>query len=176
MSISSKIVTTLKSVRYPSAVTYGDTSNAGASLFLYTFIVLCSLDVVTRYLCFAGYCGGALTSWFGFIAFRNYDFAFSWKIPTVFMYIIYAVVLYVLVRFVVRSWSTNYVWVNFAWLAICAGATVNIADRLYFGYVRDFIRIGDGYFNLGDVWIVVGVIFICIHAVREARMSTVTKA
>lgn len=176
MSIFSKMATTLKSVRNPSAATYGDASNPGASLFLYVFFVLCGLDVVTRYLCFAGFCENTVTGWFGFVTFRNYDFAFSWKMPTALIYIIYAIVLFILVRSVVRSWAANYVGVNFAWLAICAGAAVNIADRLYFGYVRDFIRIGDGYFNLGDVWIVVGVTFICVHAVREAYMSAVTKA
>ncbi len=40
-----------------------------------------------------------------------------------------------------------------------AGAISNIIDRIYFGYVRDFIDLGLGFtFNLADTFIVVGLI------------------
>lgn len=175
MSVFTKIIRTVKSVIYPNWATDRDSLGGGASLFLYGFIIPYSLDMLTRYFCFTGYCREVVTDWFGFIAFRNYHFAFSWQVPTTLMYMTYAFVLYVLARFMIRGWSTNGTAVNYAWLAISAGAAANIMDRLYFGYVRDFIRVWDSYFNLGDVWIVVGVIFICMHAVRETRMSSVTK-
>jgi signal peptidase II len=42
---------------------------------------------------------------------------------------------------------------------ILAGAISNIIDRLYLGYVRDFIDIGLGFtFNLADAMIVIGLV------------------
>ncbi len=44
---------------------------------------------------------------------------------------------------------------------ILAGALSNIIDRLYLGYVRDFLDLGLGFtFNLADVMIVLGLIMI----------------
>ena len=54
------------------------------------------------------------------------------------------------------SWLGKIVFV-----LIFAGATSNIIDRLYLGYVRDFIDLGLGFtFNLADAMIVVGLILI----------------
>jgi len=44
---------------------------------------------------------------------------------------------------------------------VLAGAVSNIVDRLYLGYVRDFLDFGLGFtFNLADAMIVVGLILI----------------
>lgn len=42
---------------------------------------------------------------------------------------------------------------------IFAGAISNLADRLYLGYVRDFIDLGLGFtFNLADAYLAIGLI------------------
>lgn len=52
---------------------------------------------------------------------------------------------------------------NMVFILIIAGAISNIIDRLYLGYVRDFIDLGLGFtFNLADVFIAVGLIGILI--------------
>jgi signal peptidase II len=43
---------------------------------------------------------------------------------------------------------------------ILAGAISNILDRIYFGYVRDFIDIGLFTFNLADAFIVMGLVWL----------------
>ena len=48
-------------------------------------------------------------------------------------------------------------------ILIIAGALSNIIDRLYLGYVRDFLDIGLGFtFNLADAMVVIGLIIILI--------------
>ncbi|OGE88398.1 MAG: hypothetical protein A3J07_01220 [Candidatus Doudnabacteria bacterium RIFCSPLOWO2_02_FULL_49_13] len=42
---------------------------------------------------------------------------------------------------------------------IFAGAISNLGDRLYLGYVRDFIDLGWGFtFNLADLWLAFGLV------------------
>jgi signal peptidase II len=52
-----------------------------------------------------------------------------------------------------------------AYVLILSGAISNIVDRLYLGYVRDFLDIGLGFtFNLADVFIVLGIITIVLFS------------
>ncbi|MEJ0021707.1 MAG: signal peptidase II [Candidatus Doudnabacteria bacterium] len=54
------------------------------------------------------------------------------------------------------SWRGKIVFV-----LIFAGAISNIIDRLYLGYVRDFLDLGLGFtFNLADAFVVIGLIII----------------
>ncbi|MEO8065877.1 MAG: signal peptidase II [Candidatus Doudnabacteria bacterium] len=52
-------------------------------------------------------------------------------------------------------------WGNIVFILILSGAISNIIDRLYFGYVRDFLDVGLGFtFNLADAMVVMGLIII----------------
>ncbi len=152
---------------YANTIT-GISSHAGTvPVFLFALVILLSVDMATRFVCFAHACGDGTLVGFSFSEFRNYDFAFSLKVPLVFIYGIYGVVLIALVRFMIGNWSEHSTVINFAWLMVCVGAIANIFDRVYFGYVRDFIHFGNGYFNLGDVWIVLGICIICLSSLRN---------
>ncbi len=51
---------------------------------------------------------------------------------------------------------------------IFAGAISNIIDRIYIGYVRDFIDIGLGFtFNLADAFVVVGLLMFLYIADKD---------
>lgn len=136
-------------------------------VFLFALVILLSVDITSRFICFAHACGDGTFLGFSFSQFRNYDFAFSLKMPSFFIYGIYGIVLTALVRFMIRNWTIHDTSLNFAWSMVCVGAVANIVDRLYLGYVRDFIHFGSGYFNLGDVWIVSGITFICLYSLRH---------
>jgi signal peptidase II len=46
-------------------------------------------------------------------------------------------------------------------ILVFAGALSNIIDRLYLGYVRDFVDLGLGFtFNLADVFVIAGLLLI----------------
>ncbi len=52
---------------------------------------------------------------------------------------------------------------------LLGGITGNIIDKSFFGYVRDFISVVDGYFfNLADVFIVIGILLIIISIFKDA--------
>jgi signal peptidase II len=140
-------------------------------VFLLVSLILFGLDLVTRTMCFASLCTTTVTRWLSFVPFRNYNFAFSLEVPTVLMYAIYTLVLGVVTKFVVTNWKRNSDWVNFGWCVVCTGAVANILDRVYFGYVRDFIKVGSSFFNLGDVWIVLGILILCVEAFKNDSHS-----
>lgn len=59
-----------------------------------------------------------------------------------------------------------------AFVLVLAGAVSNIADRLYLGYVRDFLDIGLGFtFNLADAMIILGLIMIFFASKYETNLG-----
>ncbi|MDR1649581.1 MAG: signal peptidase II [Synergistaceae bacterium] len=48
-----------------------------------------------------------------------------------------------------------------------AGAAGNLADRLLYGYVVDWIYIFRGYVNLADVWLCVGGLAVLLRSLTE---------
>lgn len=134
-----------------------------SSLVWFLFgMALLSLDLGSRLLCFK-FCNWSLSSFFGLHPFKNALFAFSLPVPPVLMYGIYLVVLSLLCVYVVYNWSLLAARFKLAWLLIVAGALVNVGERVVSGYVRDFIQIGTGYLNLGDIYILVGVAYLLYH-------------
>jgi signal peptidase II len=52
---------------------------------------------------------------------------------------------------------------NLAFIFILAGAISNILDRVYYGYVRDFLDLGWGFtFNMADALVVIGLVLFLI--------------
>jgi len=67
-----------------------------------------------------------------------------------------------------RSWFFQ----NWGFLLIVAGGVSNIIDRVFYGGVVDFINIGQlPVFNLADVMISLGVIFIIIGFVGKNKKT-----
>jgi signal peptidase II len=70
------------------------------------------------------------------------------------LFFVYLVVGWFVIKNKNAHWSAY--WSKSIFLA---GAASNLADRLYFGYVRDFIDLRLGFvFNLADIFIVVGLL------------------
>lgn len=171
MSVSSRSAMKMSTYNVAYGKTGVSTWNGRMPVFLLVIVCLFVLDLYTRYLCFSSMCSTDIFSWFGLAVFRNYDFAFSIKLPIPFMYLLYAVVMWVLTRSLASGWKNNPLLINVAWLLVWIGAVANIFDRVYFGYVRDFIRFWNGYVNLGDIWIMIGVCLVCWYSLREKPTS-----
>ncbi len=64
-------------------------------------------------------------------------------------------------------------WAGHAgFILVLSGAVSNIIDRLYLGYVRDFLDLGLGFtFNLADAIIVIGLILILFKSTKNEEYS-----
>jgi lipoprotein signal peptidase len=96
--------------------------------------------------------------------FRNYVFAFSLPLPEYLIYLVYAIVLVAIGFYVVKNRSQLSTVSNIAWTLVLSGAVSNIFERIFLGYVRDFIYISfyhfTGIYNLADFFIIAGIILL----------------
>ncbi len=93
---------------------------------------------------------------------RNYVFAFSLPLPLWLIYLIYALVLLGLTYYLFNNHSKFSLTIRLAWTLIFAGAASNIAERIFLGYVRDFIHIFNGVLNFADFYILIGIFILVL--------------
>ncbi len=101
--------------------------------------------------------------------FQNNKFVFSLPFPQWLMFSLYAVILF----FIIKYCAKNYQDLNkrqwFAWTLIMAGAVSNIGERIALGYVRDFVYIFNGVFNIADGYIITGIIILLLQQMFPKR-------
>lgn len=104
---------------------------------------------------------------------KNYGAAFGMlEGKRVFFIILTVVALTYLIYELIKNKDKKYYLISF--ILIISGIVGNFIDRVFFGYVRDFIsfRIFDPVFNMADSFIVVGaVIFIFYELVGDKNGS-----
>jgi len=100
--------------------------------------------------------------------YKNYGIAFGIPIP---YYVLFPLILVALVLIIGRYWKElvrGNDWVWLACLLIIGGAASNLFDRLYWGYVVDFIHFSFGStFNIADVLVVGGVVVLLWLELRK---------
>ena len=60
---------------------------------------------------------------------------------------------------------------NLGFALIVGGALANLADRVYFGYARDFINIGIATMNVADIAIWAGIMLLLINQKLKIKME-----
>lgn len=141
---------------------------AKLGLWLGVVCALVGLDMATRVWCFQQCVdGGGLV---GFAPFANYHFAFSLRLPLPLMYVVYGVALSALTGLGWQKWREWNGLQRVAFLLILCGGWANVLERLWLGYVRDFIRVFHGYYNVADIYILVGIALLLFSA-RNAGMK-----
>jgi signal peptidase II len=134
------------------------------------FIALVGIDQLTKYLAFQGSFGNFLNALKPSIKkfhYFNHNFAFSLPVPVGLMYLIYAAILFAIIRYLVKNWISISSSAKTAWLLIMAGAISNIGERILLGYVRDFVYILSGIFNLADGYIIAGVAMLLAKSFKD---------
>ena len=152
------------------------------SYIIFVSLILCSivLDILTKIL-FANYfSGGAedivvIPNFFTFTFVKNYGAAYGmFSDSTLGLTIVSMVLIVVFVVYDIFCHSNNW-WYLIGISGIIGGAIGNLIDRLFLGYVRDFISIKlfSFVFNLADLFITVGVvcfaIYMIISSIRETK-------
>lgn len=103
-------------------------------------------------------------SWLEFTYSENPGIAFGLPVSGTFLLILNLLIILGLMAFVLHFLDFRTTSAKLAVGFILGGALGNFYDRLAFGIVRDFLRIGIWpTFNLADAAIVTGVILLCLH-------------
>lgn len=103
--------------------------------------------------------------------FLNYQFAFSLPLPAWLMYLVYALILAGIIIYCFRNFSKFNQLQSLAWILIIAGAVSNIGERIILGYVRDYIYILTGVFNLADGYIILGIIILLAQSAKRKAQN-----
>lgn len=103
--------------------------------------------------------------------FFNGNFAFSLPLPVWLMYGIYFFVISAIAVYLLKKFSQMDKREKFAWTFILAGAASNVGERLVLGYVRDYIHIFNGVFNLADGYILGGIALLLTRMTRLSKIE-----
>ncbi len=96
----------------------------------------------------------------GWSIFFNNQFAFSLPVPQVVMYLIYFLVLVGISVYVSKTWKNFSSQQRMAWTFVYAGGLSNVVERIFLGFVRDFIPIAGGVLNFADFFILLGLVLL----------------
>jgi len=154
----------------------------GKSYIYFSIIIVVAivLDLVTKIIFQNHFANGAedivvIPNFFNFTYVQNYGAAYGmFSNSTIALTIVSIVLIIVFVIYDIFCHSNNWFYL-FGIGFILGGAVGNLIDRLFLGFVRDFIqiRLFSFVFNLADLFITLGVIFFAIHmiisAIKEAK-------
>jgi lipoprotein signal peptidase len=136
-------------------------------------LLLIAVDQIIKYVVFRVVSSsGTIVSGFGIKPFLNYNFAFSLPLPVVLMYAFYVVAIIVISWYLLTRYKNMDRLTILAWLLIAAGALSNFGERTILGYVKDYIFIFQGIFNLADFYILGAVLFLLIWDQRKLRRQS----
>lgn len=89
---------------------------------------------------------------------ENYNIAFSLPLKGIFLNIVIILIIFFLIRYLSSSLSKKETWSAIFLSAIILGALSNLADRLKYGFVVDYLDLKYfTVFNLADAMIVGGI-------------------
>ncbi len=94
----------------------------------------------------------------GLLFYRNFNMIFNLELSAGLLYGLIGAVLAVIIWLLFKNYRKKNYFLVACLSLIVVGAISNLIDRLFFGYVVDFISFFDySIFNLADVYIVAGV-------------------
>ncbi len=131
--------------------------------FFVVSLIIALIDQATKYL-FKDKSIEVIPNFFSINYLTNTGAAFGiLKNYNLFLIVVSVVVIILCVKWL-REKSLNYLPLSF----IVGGAVGNLIDRLYFGYVRDFIDFKIWpVFNLADTFITIAVLIILFEEVKD---------
>jgi signal peptidase II len=139
--------------------------------------ILFLADRLTKWLAFKIPEGGIFLfseKFAGLRLYKNFNLIFNISLPDILMYGLIVAILAVLLWLIVKNYEQQNIFLIFSLSSIVSGAASNLFDRLYFGFVVDFISFFDySFFNLSDVYIVAGVGLILIFEIFYSKKINV---
>jgi len=155
-------------------------------LFLIILIVSFTIDIVSKYL-LVGVDSTLIPSVLSFRYYRNYGIAFGWLSGGgVWLAILSAILIIIASGYYVwqrrefhKQGKKSHPLFDIGFALFIGGALGNLFDRVFLGYVRDFVQLdfirfpifnfADVFINVGLVLIIIYVLFIMSRDERKAR-------
>lgn len=91
-------------------------------------------------------------------------------------FLLYFLIATILLVFIVLFFKTKDAFLKFGFYLIVLGGLSNFFDRIYFGYVIDYLRIfilPISFFNLADLMIIFGISLVLLESVRSSVSNIV---
>lgn len=135
-------------------------------IFVFFIILLFIIDRYLKYLAFSNKAYSYLffNDLVGWEYFANTGVAFSIPIPQLFLHIATPIFLLFLYFFIKKEEKTTLL----AYLLVLFGALSNFIDRIIFDITIDYIRIIGSIFNIADIMILIGMIFI-VNGMKDKK-------
>lgn len=122
------------------------------------------LDQLTKWLMQTNGPIPLLGDWFRFAYTENKGIAFSLPLQGIFQQVVTVLLILFLLGVVLRYKTWQRTLLHFSLMAILGGAIGNAIDRLWRGYVIDFIQVGTfPVFNVADSFVTIGVLGILLY-------------
>lgn len=102
--------------------------------------------------------------------FYNDKFAFSINFPTEVIYTLYLLVFGFMFYYLVRYWDKLGSVSKFGFGLIVSGGIANLLERIYFGFVTDYIFIFNGVLNIADFYIFLGAILVIVSRTNSEKV------
>jgi len=97
---------------------------------------------------------------------KNSGLPFGINMQEFFSLITVCILLFVFIALYVRFYRR----INFGFVLIISGAASNLVDRIFLGYVRDFIDVGIATVNLADIFIWIGIVIVILRTKSEGSL------
>ncbi|MCD6419659.1 MAG: signal peptidase II [Synergistetes bacterium] len=133
------------------------------------FLLLFSLDRIMKYVAMVFFPSSSRWVVKGLVSFsvvRNEGIAFGMGgIPSFVVVMVgFAVMMFLILGF------DNGLW--FEYILLLSGVAGNLLDRLFYGYVVDFICVKWWYtFNIADIFIVIGGVLVILKKIKSYRLK-----
>lgn len=131
------------------------------------------LDQVSKWLMIDARHVPLLGDWLSFTYAENKGIAFSMPLQGGAQQLVTIVLIVLLIGIVVRYKTWRQRWLHYSLMLILGGALGNAIDRIYRGYVVDFIQVGSfPVFNIADSCVTLGVVGVIIYElIIKPRLS-----
>lgn len=145
-------------------------------LYIITFVIVLGGDLITKMLISSsmqlGQSQTFIDNFFYFTYAHNEGAAWGMLAGNVWLFVLVAIVATVIIFYYFKNSKSYQILTRFGLVLVFAGLVGNLVDRVWLGYVRDFIDfVILGYdfpvFNIADMGVVIGVVLIVIEILFE---------
>ena len=138
-------------------------------------ISLLLLDQLTKFSAFEIPQSGIFISSKKFIGlqfYKNYNLIFNIKINQTFLLVLAIAIMAIILFLIIKSYKDKNLYLALSFSLVLIGAASNLFDRIYHGYVVDFISFFDySIFNLADVYIFTGAALVILYTLKTKKTT-----